>query len=407
MKKSLLGIIAVGFCWSAQAQQAAESWSGMTNSDADSIINSSVPDSDADSWQTVAIGHTNGDFFYMHSYPDRSYEGSLLSMDLQALQFTRDAEYFLPENKGYTAVGYFVEPTVKLRVRGIQDFNIEAGAQLLGIAGDDHQIRINPIVRIEYQAQEWLKMIGGTIYGNVNHGLYEPMYDYDRFFYNNQEDGLQILINKDWEHIRFTSDTWLNWENFLEPGEAEQEKFTIGSSNRILLGKEGHKTFQIPIDIMGTHRGGQFSALQDTCLETLFNVATGMDWAMTNHWRASALVFGFKNNSNEICTKYKSGYGLYPMLTYYDHNYGLTLGYWYGNGYIGARGNYLFMSVSKYDENFAQKERNMITGRWFYEHGIFGCEAQAYYDIDEGKTDFAFGIYLKFDHDFSLINHDL
>lgn len=350
----------------------------------------------------MSIGHSNSDFFYLHSHPYNDIEGNRFALKLNALQFTRDAEYFLPETKGYTAVGFFVTPTLRYRTNLAGPISIEAGAQLLGIAGDDHQLHAKPVFRIEYMPNDWLHLIGGTIYGNLNHGLYEPMYDFDRFFYNNQEDGLQIKINKDWDHFRFTSDTWLNWENFLEPGEAEQEKFTIGSSNRFLLGSKTKKCVQIPLDIIGTHRGGQFTALQDTSLETLFNVCTGVDWAITNSFRVTALVFGYKNNSNEVYTPYKDGYGIYPMATFYHSNFSITGGYWYGNGFIGARGSHLFMSVSKYDPLFTQKERSMLTGKWNYQHGIFGMEAQAYYDLKESKCDFSFGIYLKFNRELVL-----
>lgn len=388
--------------------QNSESFTGISSDSVLTFIEEYTEDnSDNTITYLESVGHSNGDFFYLHSYPDNRFEGAPLSLNLNALQFTRDAEYFLPETKGYTSVGFFVTPTIKYRSRIWEPINLEAGAQILGIAGDDHRLHVNPVFRIEYEPNDWLRLIGGTIYGNLNHGLYEPMYDFDRFFYNNQEDGLQIMVYKNWEHIRITSDTWLNWENFLEPWEAEQEKFTIGSSNRFLFGNSQRKCFQIPLDIMGTHRGGQFTALQDTCLETLFNACTGVDWAINTHWRITGLVFGYKNNSNTIYTHYKDGYGIYPMLAYYNKQYGLVGGYWYGNGFIGSRGSHLFMSVSKYDPMFTQKERSMLTGKWFYQHGIFGLEAQAYYDLKESKCDFSFGLYMKFNKDFGLVKNGI
>ena len=386
--------------------------SGLPTDSAVEIIQESLDNYDVEAPQEVevrvgTIGHSNGDFYYLHTQPYSSFEGPTLSLHLNSQQFTRDAEYFLKETKGYTAAGFIAEPTLKFRSREWEPVNIEAGAQILGIAGDDHRLHVNPIFRIEYQPTDWLRIIGGTIYGNLNHGLYEPMYDFDRYFYNNQEDGLQVMLVKEWKHIMVTSDTWLNWENFLEPGEFEQEKFTIGSSNRIIFGDENKKLFQIPIDILGTHRGGQFSAIEDTCLETIFNACTGLDLMIGDHVRTTALVFGYKNNSNEIWTPYKGGFGLYPIISYYNKSYMLSAGYWYGNKYIGTRGSYLFQNRSKYDEDFAVKHRNMITGKWYYVHGIFALEAQAYYDLKENKMDFSFGLYLKFNKDFKLLDRDI
>ena len=410
MKKTALALLcSASMCVHSQTY-TGNSFTGESDSSVRALIETGsqleLPAQYADSTpQTVitTIGHSNGDFFFLHDHSVNSFNGPELGFNINTTQFTRDAEYFLPETKGYTAVGFFLQPTLKYRIRLWEPFNIEAGAQILGIAGDDSRLHLKPVFRIEYQPLSWLRIIGGTIYGNLNHALYEPMYDFDRYFYNNQENGLQLLLDKEWTHMRIKSDTWLNWENFLEPGEAEQERFTVGSSNRIKFGSESKKTFQIPIDIIATPRGGQFTALKDTALETLFNVATGADWVISNHWRITALAFGYKNNSGTIYTPFKQGYGLYPILTFYNKNLALSGGYWYGNKYIGARGSHLFMSVSKYDPDFTQKDRNMLTGKCFYQHGILGLEAQAYHDLKENKTDFSFGIYLKFNREFSIL----
>ena len=46
------------------------------------------------------VGKTNGDYWYLHSKPQLEDEEGLAAR-LHAVQFTRDAEYFLPETKGY------------------------------------------------------------------------------------------------------------------------------------------------------------------------------------------------------------------------------------------------------------------------------------------------------------------
>src|SRR5574344_2136628 len=224
MKLHLWVVLLLACCvgHASAQEESGDSFSGISGDSALSIINQPGADSTGfDGWdstsvsespQVVSVGHSNNDFFYLHSLPDLPDAGHLLSLDLRSIQFTRDAEYFLPETKGYTAVGYFVQPTLRLNA-STYDLVVEAGGQFLGIAGDGHRLHVNPVFRLEYTPTSWLSLVGGTIYGNLNHGLYEPMYDFDRYFYNNQEDGFQIFVMKDTRHLRFTSDTWVNWED--------------------------------------------------------------------------------------------------------------------------------------------------------------------------------------------------
>ena len=129
----------------ASAQNEA-SFSGISADSAISIIEEQTEDLSDANYTTVrleAVGHSNGDFFFLHDYPSSQFDGQTLSLNVNALQFTRDAEYFLPETKGYTAVGFFLTPTLKFRTRSWESFNVEAGAQVLGIAGDDHRLHVN------------------------------------------------------------------------------------------------------------------------------------------------------------------------------------------------------------------------------------------------------------------------
>ncbi|HOI26271.1 MAG TPA: hypothetical protein PLN63_01220 [Paludibacteraceae bacterium] len=332
--------------------------------------------------------------------------------------FTRNAEYFLPYTKGYTALGFFLDPTLSYQIN--DKAAITAGAHLAGIAGDDEGIRKAwPIVRIEYQPTNWLTVVGGTLYGNLSHKLYEPMYDFDRYLYANQENGLQVFTDtKYWE-----SDLWCNWEVFIVPDDAKQERFTFGWVNRFFLigNKQNRKTFElsVPVHILATHRGGQFTSLQDTCIETLANGMVGLTSSINSpnlFIKKTTLdldVFGFKNNSGVIGTHYKSGWGIYPNLTLQSKKIKFQAGYWKAKKFVAPRGSYLFQSIAYFDNAFEQADRNMVTGKLFYEHqykGLgFGAEAQAYYDLDHEKTDFSFGIYLTLNNKFKLmkVNEDM
>jgi hypothetical protein len=329
--------------------------------------------------------------------------------------FVRDAEYFLPMTKGYTALGFHLNPSFAYKIN--DKSRVELGVHLTGIAGDKKGIRrVLPIVRIEYKPVKWLHIIGGTLYGNLSHQLYEPMYDFDRYFYSNQEMGLQILTNtRYWD-----GDIWCNWEQFIVPNDNFQEKFTFGWKNNLKLPLEKVE-LSIPIDLMANHRGGQFTALKDTCIETLINFATGFRSKFIGnnqiHFTAEIPLFFFKNQSNEehIHTTFHKGWGLYPMFTiqnnphkYTKNQWLVNLGFWYGDKYISGRGSYLFQSRSLFDISYQKPIRKMATAKANYCHqykGLkLGVEFQAYYDIEENGIDYAAGIYLNFNRGFKVIS---
>ena len=341
--------------------------------------------------------------------------------------FVRDAEYFLPYTKGYSALGFFMKPT--LTYNHDERLSLSVGLHLLGIAGDHKKLReVSPIVRIEYKPNKNIMIVGGTLSdGFIGHGLYQPMYDYDRLFYANKEDGLQLFAGT--KHWR--SKMWCNWEDFIVIDSPWQEKFTFGWVNALKFEKKRH-TFEIPIHLLMNHRGGQIDAVQDSCIETLANVAAGLEYdkhfnhGFLNSIGAKLPLFGFSNRSNEqhIHTHFKKGWGIYPQLyingswtkstsskengyevikVQHEHFLCGNIGYWYGDGFVSGRGSYLFQSRSYFDDAFERRYRHMLTVEAAYElNFVLRTRFQAYYDLDERSVDYAVTFALVFDRVFKI-----
>ena len=346
--------------------------------------------------------------------------------------FVRDAEYFLPYTKGYSALGFFLKPT--FTYNHDERLSVSAGLHLLGIAGDHKRLReVSPIVRIEYRPVKGIRIVGGTLSDEcIGHGLYQPMYDYDRLFYANKEDGLQVFAyTKHWQ-----SEMWCNWEDFIVVDSPWQEKFTFGWVNTIATSfkpdnyKDVRHWIGIPIHLMMNHRGGQIDAVQDTCIETLANVATGLIYSIntpkSGSFRVDLPVFGFSNRSDgqHIHTHFKKGWGIYPQLVYSkcwfssrelskgEIDYTVhekrryldaNIGYWYGDGFISGRGSYLFQSRSYFDDSFERRYRHMLTAEAAYDlNDVMLFRFQAYYDLDESSVDYAATFALRFDRSFKV-----
>ncbi len=319
--------------------------------------------------------------------------------------------FFLPYTKGYTALGFFLKPT--LTYRHNEHLSVSAGIDLMGIAGDHKKIRgISPIVSIRYSPIQNITIIGGTL-TNLGHGLDQPMYDYDRRFYAHKEDGLQIFAHTN----HWKTEMWCNWEDFIVVGSPWQEKFTFGWSNRFQVYDNSNHRLEIPLNLMMNHRGGQIDAVEDTCIETLANFSIALKYIGRNklYYDVEIPFYGFSNRSNEehIHTHFKDGWGIYPNITLGGgrigkrHNnlnsFGGGVGYWYGDGFISGRGSYHFQSRSYFDDSFERRYRHMLTfNAYYYLNSIFGVSFQAYYDLDEKNIDYAATIALNFDKKFKI-----
>jgi len=336
--------------------------------------------------------------------------------------FFRDAEFFLPYTKGYTATGFFLNPYAKRMVGS--HAQVTLGVHLAGVAGYDGIRKWRPLVRLEYEPHPNWRLVMGSLYGTLSHGLFEPMLDRERYIYDHQEEGLQILGHLSFGPCRLQTDTWVYWEELLEPWQPTQERFTLGSSNEFRLfaipmrSDGGVFSVGMPFSFLGSHRGGQFTAL-DTCIQTLFNENVGLRLTMAKRFKyrldLDVPFFFYQDMSPTKCMAYDNGWGVWPQLGFRfllpkrvqkaqwhgTWQMQLKAGYWHGHQFIAPRGSYLFQSISWHNANFSVPEREMMTAQVALENRYgrltFGLDAEFYYDLREEGTDMAFGIYMRGD----------
>ena len=343
--------------------------------------------------------------------------GHMWRYGVDATTFFRDAEFFLPYTKGYTATGFFLNPYLKRPIG--QHAQLMVGVHLAGVAGYDGIRNWQPLVRLEYEAFPNWRIVMGSIYGTLAHGLFEPMFDRERYIYDHQEEGVQILGKLSFGPFRWQTDTWVHWEELLEPWQPTQERFTLGSNNTVTLldvvRDESNLGVLLPLSFLGSHRGGQFTSL-DTCIQTLFNENVGLRFYWAKHERKSLQLdlplFFYQDMSPTKCMAYDKGWGVWPQLTlnsplsrqkkrwYGDWQMQLQAGYWYGYQFIAPRGSYLFQSISWHDAHFAVPEREMLTAKVALENRYgklsLGLDAEFYYDLIVNKMDMALGVYMRF-----------
>lgn len=336
--------------------------------------------------------------------------------------FMRDAEFSLPNTRGYTALGYFVQPYASRRINRFADLTL--GVNLAGAAGYDGLHSWRPVVSFNYCPSDHLRIVMGTINGGLAHGLYEPMYDRERWIYDHQEEGLQIR----WSGKSLLSDIWINWEDLLEPWQTKQERFTMGTSNVLTLYQSRPEStaasrfdISLPFSFLGSHRGGQFTSL-DTCIQSLFTESVALRFTLR---RVSSLsldlpIFFYQDISPTKCMAFDNGWGVWPQISYsvpihittrkngeqlyfpaMPMRLILQAGYWYGHQFIAPRGSYLFQSISWHKPSYVVADRQMVTARiaFDWQHGAqfhVGLDSEFYYDVQESGLDIAFGLYMRY-----------
>ncbi len=198
-------------------------------------------------------------------------DSNRLSLSIYNTDFIKNNEYFSPIVSGYTLIGYLLQARLAYQVA--PNVKIEAGIHLQKYSGLDKFTEVKPIFTVNYQPFSWANIIIGTLYGSANHRMIDPLFDIERYYKNNIEDGAQLLIN----HPRIHADLWLNWEQFIMKHSTFQEKIVAGFSAEIPLIDTSKRTIlSIPVQCLLAHKGGQDLNLPDHVIETLLNADYGL-----------------------------------------------------------------------------------------------------------------------------------
>lgn len=416
-----------------------------------------------------------------------------LSFDMNVLSFLRNAEYLMPYTVGYTSINCRLTPTLTYTINDRTRFT--GGLQFDNIVGSDSIIHLYPYFRMEYEPVKWARIVLGDIYGGAEHGLEDPLYDRERNFfsyYYHPEAGVQIITSRN----KWVSDTWIDWERYLNPWTYDQERFIMVTRHEFILKKDyfPHSEKQaevwgatmktgrtqsltrhgataaemkdappketltattlqlrnnaglmdrvmisMPLTAMVAHRGGQFS-LVDTNNESLFNFHAGLHLTLygnqertlqdlsTSTWSFYLPFYYFKDisgadkgSSKPYHHPFQNGWGVHPQLSWerslfntmrvpepehsgeteHREHYtylSATLGYWHGHQYLSSRGSYLYQSAC-WTSDATFPERNMLTLDTRLEHRYkgfaLGLDLQIYYDLNHHRSDYAYGLYMR------------
>ncbi|MCK5825291.1 MAG: hypothetical protein KAG96_07800 [Ichthyobacteriaceae bacterium] len=354
------------------------------------------------------IGFAQVDRTWRYTYPEfnEEAEGNLY-FRLENNNFVRNTEYFGNYIEGYTMMGYTAQPSLMYyaspRVR------FKAGVQVMRYFGVNTIKEVEPVLSIHAKLTDNLDLIMGSLKGNVQHRMIEPVFNPENQYTRQVENGFQFL----YDNNKLWLDIWVDWEQFIFKGDEKPEKFTAGISADYKFNKsENDWQFSVPFQMIATHVGGQISDYPER-MQSIVNLASGVkvkrniDSDLIKSVGLSSYYVTYKDLTKSSGLEFNSGNAIYPVAEV-DYKYGVFMvGYWYADDFVAPRGNYIFQSVSNYKNDFYTKHRSIITSKFSYAYNImkqvkFSAMVETYYDIPAKQFDYAYGINIVFTPNFFI-----
>jgi hypothetical protein len=325
-------------------------------------------------------------------------------LQLKGTGFFDNLEFFNNIEKGYTLTGFNLEPRIGLSFNA--KTNVSGGFHLLYFAGEKKPTTFIPVLTLSTSLGKNLLMNLGTIDGANAHGLPQAIFKHEREFVNQPETGLQFLF----DHKYLKSDLWLNWEQFIFPGDTLQEEFTVGFSGLIKL-LSNELQMSIPLYAIAVHRGGQINSSSST-VSTLANFGGGVNFSEATPRQGrigiEMLLFLSRDLSPNPSSLYKKGWAAYPQVYFQGNIIKLSLGYWRASEMILPRGQQIFGSLSTISPVYDMPQRELLTFDINFRKEVakgFSLSAgtQLYYDTKSQLLDYRFGVRATFNETIQLI----
>lgn len=238
----------------------------------------------------------------------------------------------------------------------------------------------------------------GKIDSHNLHGLPEFFYFKDNYLRKPFESGFELITKNN----NLTSDLWINWENFIDYGDSDQEKIWFGYSAEIHpLIFHNHKTLSFPVFISAYHRGGQVNnSLQK--VSTIYNGMVGINLSIPGKEFAKlCLQHAFYSDpTKDSMYKYSLGFGNYIGVKFEKKKISTELGIWKARHFISPKGNPMFLSLSEKDPGLFRPNINLLYLNFRYHYNLkqanaFHFFSSLYFDLDRKKIDYNLGISLN------------
>ncbi len=356
-----------------------------------------------------ALAQLDNHYFYDNYNVDSSCDKTLrIGTDFMPL--IKNNEYFNPIIEGYTLFGYQFKPY--LSVYPSSHVRVDGGIYLLRYFGSRGFDQVKPYFMLKYQLTHF-SIIFGDIEGTLNHGMIEPLYDFERIISHRMEEGLQVK----WESSKLHADSWLNWENFIHPGDHAQEIFNAGLSAEYRILQGNNFTVDIPLQLLARHHGGQIN-ISNAPVFTVYNSTEGLKgtYMMSNSSPIlnSILIEGYHAGYSAppglSVLPFSRGHGWLAGITLINRFADLNISYWKGHDFYSPIGTPMYQSLSlTYDQDhYTEPERDLLFFHLTLKTRLSGSlnllfRFEPIYDLANNHWDHSESLYLRFNTDWHVL----
>ncbi len=285
---------------------------------------------------------------------------------------------------------------------GLYDgMSVDAGVSLLKFWGDPLPMKVEPYLRLSYQYSERFQLVLGRIREYMHYDFVAPLYSPERNLTHPNEYGLQIITHT----ARWQTETWINWEKFIVHNSPFQEEFALGHSQKWFFDIPATQAFSLELQNIITHKGGQIDN-DPNPVQSIANAAIGVNvlWRplgeMQLHSRAFLLAYADVSPLKKL--PYIYGRGYLAQQSFAFRNLELGLQYWYGDFFITTRGDYLYQSMSTFQQDYTEPQRSLLKTSIAHHtiiHQVLWIRSylDVIFDTYNERQDIAFGVeaYLK------------
>ncbi len=329
-----------------------------------------------------------------------------LHLEINALGFSKDNEYFGTIVDGYTLYGYQFAPTVHYQLS--PHWVIRAGGWIHKDFGNPKFTTIAPLFSIKMKKGAF-STVFGNLDGSLNHRLIEPLFDFERVLDKNRlENGGQITIDRDGLFF----DGWVDWQVMQYLNDTRQEELTGGISFMRRLFTAGGWTVSLPLQAVVKHKGGQLD-VNPNPLVTIWNSAAGLEAThglngFFREIRLSGYLTYYKDMSFVKRQLYRDGSGSYLNMNLKSAK-GLEMmfSWWKGHEFLSVQGGKIYPSQGVYDPLLVKPDMQLLILRMMYSAEVhegltLAGRVEPYVDFGYGKFEWSFGIYMIFRDRFFL-----
>lgn len=332
---------------------------------------------------------------YYPKFETENAEGKKIGISVYNNNFVKNNEYFGNLNSGITYIGSILKPEIVWKP--VQNLNFKAGWYGRYFYGSNKIDASVPIISVSYEFLKNFTLNIGAINGDLRHEYLQPLYGIDNYFCKKPEYGVQLLYNSE----KFYADIFMDWENFIYPGDTNQEIINGGLIAKYFL---FDKKLSVNLQSVLRHYGGQVNN-SNSLVTSAVNIAGGLNYSLQlgskylKQIDLRAWAIQCTDLSSIGYMPYKQGYAVYAGAEFSNDYCSLNLAWFNGKYYFAPLGENVFQSISSINNWYLEDDKNLIQSSLLLHYPIangisIGVHFESFYQTLQNRFDFNYGLNL-------------